>query len=72
VEIEVASELGGYGMESGTSMAAPYATALLARSLAQDPRPAAEVLTIFQSKAIDLGDESYDEVFGFGLIAPVE
>jgi hypothetical protein len=72
VEIEVASDAGGYAMESGTSMAAPHATALIAQALARDARPAAQVLTALQSKAVDLGEKHYDEVFGFGLISAVD
>jgi subtilisin family serine protease len=72
VEIEVASDAGGYVTESGTSMAAPHATVLIARALARDARPAAQVLAALQSKAVDLGEKHYDEVFGFGLISAVD
>jgi subtilisin family serine protease len=78
VDVPVARAGGGYGTQSGTSMAAPHAAAIIARSLARVPwpdegvAPAAEVLARLKRSAIDLGDEDFDEVFGFGLIVAVE
>ena len=73
VRIRVAVSDGGYRTESGTSMAAPYASAIIARSIAADPAASsANVLKSLQATAIDLGAQDFDEVFGYGLIAAAE
>ena len=72
VRVRVASEEGGYGRETGTSMAAPVAAALIASALARTGESAVEVLTRLERAAVDLGDAGFDEVYGHGLIAPVE
>lgn len=69
VDVPVARSRGGYAKQTGTSMAAPYAAGLIATSLAADGAPAVRVLERLQAAAIDLGDEAFDEVYGFGLIA---
>ena len=73
VRIRVARSDGGYGAESGTSMAAPHAAAVIAWSrAARGPEPAETVLATLEAAAIDLGDENFDPVFGFGLITAVK
>ncbi|MBN1237007.1 MAG: S8 family serine peptidase, partial [Gammaproteobacteria bacterium] len=68
VAVEVARSGGGYGTETGTSMAAPYAAAVIARSLRGGIRAADEALAALQATAVDLGDKDFDEIYGFGLI----
>lgn len=75
VRVPVASSAGGHGVETGTSMAAPHAAAIIALT-AEAIRPATpaakEVLAALQACAVDLGSRDFDDVFGFGLIAAVE
>ncbi len=73
VGVRVARSGGGYVNESGTSMAAPRAAAVLARVLA-GPRAAApaQALASLRATAIDLGPAGYDTTFGHGLIAAPE
>jgi hypothetical protein len=50
-------------------MAAPYAAAIIAKSLADRPAATAdEVLRALKAAAVDLGAASFDDVYGFGLI----
>jgi minor extracellular protease Epr len=73
VRIKVARSDGGYGNESGTSMAAPYAAAIIARRAhAREKESLGAVLAALQAAAIDLGPKAFDDVFGFGLIAGVD
>lgn len=69
VSVLTAHSDGGYGRESGTSMAAPVVTAFIACELAQAGTLKA-ALTKLQTQAIDLGEPGRDPVFGFGLLAP--
>jgi subtilisin family serine protease len=69
VKIKVARSAGGYAVDSGTSLAAPYAAAIVASSLAVMKLPVDRVVAALESAAIDLGDKDFDEVFGYGLIA---
>jgi hypothetical protein len=71
VRTKVARDDGGYDRETGTSMAAPFAAAIIARSLAIEAAPPAEVLGHLEEGALDLGEQGFDEVYGFGLIAPI-
>jgi subtilisin family serine protease len=69
VRIKVADSAGGYATESGTSMAAPYAAAIIARAMAEtDPASKGSVLSMLKKSAIDLGAKDFDDVFGYGLI----
>ena len=73
VRIRVARSRGGYGTETGTSMAAPYAAAVIVQGLAAHAaQPPQQVLAALQAAAVDLGDMDFDEVFGFGLIASID
>jgi subtilisin family serine protease len=73
VRIKVARSDGGYATESGTSMAAPHAAAIIARSAhAREREPLGTVIAALQAAAIDLGPKAFDDVFGFGLIADVD
>jgi len=72
VRVRVASEGGGYGRETGTSMAAPVAAALIASTLAATGETGVQVLARIEHAAVDLGEAGFDEVYGHGLIAPVE
>jgi subtilisin family serine protease len=73
VRIKVADSAGGYATESGTSMAAPYAAAIIARAVAKGDAPSnGSVLATLKVTAIDLGAKDFDDVFGYGLIAAAE
>jgi subtilisin family serine protease len=72
VRVRVAIVDGGYGRETGTSMAAPVAAAVIATSLAAMGEAAAQVLPLLERAAVDLGAAGIDEVYGHGLITPVE
>ncbi len=69
VDIYVPTPEGGGRYASGTSFAAPFASALLALQLANAPRlsPGIAALILLES-AIDLGSTGKDPVFGAGLI----
>jgi minor extracellular protease Epr len=73
VRIRVADSGGGYATESGTSMAAPYAAAIIARAAAKNDSPSPDgVVIALQATALDLGAKNFDDVFGYGLIADTE
>jgi subtilisin family serine protease len=73
VRIRIADADGGYDNETGTSMAAPYAAAVIARSVAAHIAPRIEdVLATLKAAAIDLGDKDFDRVYGYGLIAAID
>jgi hypothetical protein len=73
VRIKVARSDGGYATESGTSMAAPFAAAIIARSIAAGAADSTEdVLETLKAAAIDLGKKDFDDVFCYGLIAALE
>jgi thermitase len=58
---------GGYGKESGTSMASPHVAAL-AGLLASQNRSAPEIRRRIQRTATDIGAEGKDRYFGSGLM----
>jgi subtilisin family serine protease len=72
VRVRVADVEGGFSRETGTSMAAPVAAAVIAGALAATGEPAGEVLEKLEGTAVDLGAVGFDEVYGHGLIAPAE
>ena len=69
VDILVAAP-GGYAVRSGTSMAAPFVSALLAGRLGPAPGPTdvRHLVTQVARTARDLGAPGFDPVFGHGLI----
>jgi subtilisin family serine protease len=69
VDVKVAVDDGRYRAETGTSMAAPYAAAIIAGSLAAKARAPEDVLAQLKATAIDLGEKAFDDVYGFGLIS---
>jgi hypothetical protein len=69
VAVEVARAEGGYGEETGTSMAAPVAAAILASALAVPGSSPASVLRAAEASAVDLGEPGFDETYGHGKIS---
>ena len=60
---------GGYCLRSGTSMAAPMVSSLAAMAKSLDPSiDADEFADLLQQTAKDLGEEGYDNYYGFGMI----
>jgi len=72
VRVRVADVDGGFSRETGTSMAAPVAAAVIAGALAATVDPAGQVLEQLEIAAVDLGAAGFDEVYGHGLIAAIE
>jgi thermitase len=65
----IADSAGGYAVLSGTSMATPHVAGLAGLLLTQNPtRTAAELLSLIETTATDLGQLGYDNQFGFGRI----
>lgn len=61
----------GYGYASGTSMSAPYVTALAALSLSAHPSESAlQTRNRIQSTATDRGTPGTDPSFGHGVVEP--
>jgi hypothetical protein len=60
---------GGYVSMSGTSMATPHISAAAAVVWSSDPtRTNAEIRTVLQETALDLGATGRDNAYGYGLI----
>jgi subtilisin family serine protease len=72
VRIRVARAGGGYGNESGTSIAAPHVAAVIARALNASAESPDAVLTRLRTTARRLGAGERDPVYGYGLIAALE
>ncbi|OYW52955.1 MAG: hypothetical protein B7Y80_17885 [Hyphomicrobium sp. 32-62-53] len=69
VNVQVVSAKVETRFETGTSFAAPFITAALAASRAQQPAASSDALvTALQSSATDLGKPGRDPVFGWGLV----
>ena len=69
VDIYAARSTGGYDLQSGTSLAAPFVTIALAEVAWQHrDRQWDEILDDLKQGAIDLGAAGFDPVFGHGLI----
>lgn len=68
VAIDVARADGGYGNESGTSLAAAHAAGIFARAMAAPGATRERVLADLSAAAVDLGEFGFDETFGRGLI----
>ena len=64
---------GSYGTLSGTSMATPYVSAVLALEFAANPSlGVAEAVNILYSSATDLGTPGWDETYGWGEVNAYE
>jgi hypothetical protein len=72
VRVRAARPGGDFRRETGTSMAAPTAAAIIAGAMADDRNDAAGVLRQLERDAIDLGAAGFDDTYGHGLIAPVD
>jgi subtilisin family serine protease len=72
VNVKVADSSGGWRMESGTSMASPYVAAVIAAALHARELPKHALIESLQANAVDLGDEGFDPVFGYGLVRPLQ
>jgi subtilisin family serine protease len=60
---------GGYGSQSGTSFAGPVAAGVAALVLAVNPAlSGAEVESVLEHSAVDLGDPGWDPRFGHGRV----
>lgn len=70
VSIPTARGDGGFGRESGTSMAAPVVSAFLACELASNGADLNAALVALTARAKDLGSPGHDPVFGHGLLHP--
>ena len=73
VDIKHASIRNEYATSSGTSMAAPFATAVLSISSGANGNDAApewnaELIEKLQESAEDLGSPGFDPIYGYGLI----
>ncbi|HET7609812.1 MAG TPA: S8 family serine peptidase, partial [Gammaproteobacteria bacterium] len=72
VDIRVAKSGGGLRDMTGTSIASPYAAAVIAQTLAtRTGATPASVVAELERAAVDLGAKDFDSVFGFGLIEPL-
>lgn len=75
VGVRVADSDGGYARQDGTSLAAAHAAVIIAASmtrLAQAGHGPQDVVDRLQRDARDLGPSGMDEVYGYGLIAPLD
>jgi hypothetical protein len=72
VAIDVARDEGGYGIESGTSLAAAYAAGIFARAMAAPGATREQALAAMKAAALDLGAPGFDETFGHGSITAPE
>ncbi len=68
VQVITARGNGDYGLESGTSIAAPVISAALACEKYASAESNESLLNRLQQQAIDLGDTGKDDVYGYGLI----
>lgn len=69
VDVPTALRDGGFGPESGTSLAAPVVAAFIACALAQQA-DVTQALAALETRALDLGAPGRDPVFGSGLLHP--
>lgn len=73
VDVRAADVTGDYRAFTGTSFAAPYVAAVLARRLATpSPADAQRAIAALAREAVDLGAPGRDPIFGYGLIAPAQ
>ncbi len=69
VDVPTALRDGGFGPESGTSLAAPVISAFIACALLQQD-DLAQALATLDARVRDLGEPGSDPVFGRGLLHP--
>lgn len=72
VNVRHASEQDGFAASSGTSIAAPFVTAVLAASCNADGKLSTKQLSALADNAKDLGRKGFDPVYGNGLIRPLD
>jgi len=53
---------------SGTSMACPHVAGVAALLKSMGHKSNSEIRNILRDKAIDLGDEGWDQFYGYGLV----
>lgn len=58
------------GYESGTSMAAPVVSAFMACALNASGQDRQKALLMLKDRAVDLGQQGHDPIFGYGLLHP--
>lgn len=68
VSVNTAHSNGGFGRESGTSIAAPIVSAFVVCELAGQHQNSSGIIEGLAAKIIDLGEPGRDPVFGFGLL----
>lgn len=68
VSVVTARTSGGFGRESGTSMASPVVAAILSCELQHNKINIADALKHLTAQAIDLGTPGRDDIFGYGLL----
>lgn len=68
VSVNTARSNGGFGRESGTSIAAPIVSAFVVCELAQQHKNLSSMIEGLAKKIIDLGESGRDPVFGLGLL----
>lgn len=73
VNVKVADSEGTWRLESGTSMASPHVSVIIARTMSADRMTLDALVAALTASAEDLGQRGFDSTFGHGLIteAPV-
>ena len=68
VNVKVADSEGTWRLESGTSMASPHVSVVVARRMNADRMTLGALLAVLTASAEDLGRNGFDSTFGHGLI----
>ena len=68
VHVKVADSEGTWRVESGTSMASPHVSVVVARTMSADRMTLEVLLAALTASAEDLGKDGFDSTFGHGLI----
>ena len=69
VSVPTVRSTGGFGMETGTSIATAYVTTLLAREKVEFGHDLHHAVEALRRIALDLGETGRDPVYGYGLLA---
>ncbi|HEC00514.1 MAG TPA: hypothetical protein ENI91_02350 [Sphingomonadales bacterium] len=69
VNIPTANAGGGYRIRSGTSIAAPFVSAILAELTSGNDT--VNIVKLLEKNTIDLGEKGFDNTYGYGLIQAV-